>query len=430
MRVGVIGISDKSLANATSFAIFGHDVLVYDDNEEKIKLLKKNIFNIDNKQIKTLLFENKNRISFVDSLGELSKVELIVFTYDIESNENYKTFTNLFLKILDYIRGECVFLFKNKMPVGTSEKFEKYLRDVNNQKIHIAYQMENLLTNDILSQIISPTFLVVGTSSKNAHLTINFLYEYYLKRNIFIYFTSLRCAELMRIAVMDFLLIRNSFLYEINGISQKLKIDGNEFMNCFRKILLTTSTLKSNELGLDGPDFNVINLNAQLPKSMRLKMLDSVIETKNDFVTNIVNDIKNRFEDLSNTNIGIIGLSYYGGVSNVNNAMTINLVNALLPLGTIVYCFDTKAELDFKQNIKSNRRLRYSSTLKTLLKKVDCVVIMNKIEDIENLKEDFIYTNMPRNKVVFDPYNFFKNYNFEKIEYHSTLGKKIITYSD
>jgi len=55
--------------------------------------------------------------------------------------------------------------------------------------------------------------------------------------------------------------------------------------------------------------------------------------------------------------------------------------------------------------------------------------IRNK-EDIENLKEDFIYTNMPRNKVVFDPYNFFKNYNFEKIEYHSTLGKKIITYID
>ena len=36
MRVGVIGISDKSLANAISFAIFGHDVLVYDDNEAKI----------------------------------------------------------------------------------------------------------------------------------------------------------------------------------------------------------------------------------------------------------------------------------------------------------------------------------------------------------------------------------------------------------
>lgn len=430
MRVGVIGISDKSLANATSFAIFGHDVLVYDNNEEKIKLLNKNILDIDNKQVKALLFENKNKINFVSSLSDLSNMEVIAFTSDIENKENYKTFTGLFLKIIDYINGDCVFLFKNKMPIGTSEKFEKYLKDVNNHKIHIAFQMENLLTNDILSEIISPSFLVVGTSSKNAHLTINFLYEYYLKRNIFIYFTSLRCAELMRIAVMDFLLIRNSFLYEINDISQKLNIDGNEFMNCFRKILLTTSTLKSYELGIDGPDFNVDNLNAQLPKSMRLKMLDSVIDIKNDFVTSIVNNIKKRFKDLSIINIGIIGLSYYGGVNNTNNAMTINLVNTLLPLVATIYCFDPKAELDFKQNIKSNRKLRYSLSLKALLRKVDCVVVMNKIEDIENIKEDFLYTNMPRDKVIFDPYNFFINYNFEKIEYFSNLGKKIITYSD
>ena len=430
MRVGVIGISDKSLANATSFAIFGHDVLVYDDNEEKIKLLNKNVFDIDNRQMKALLFENKNKINFVSSLGDLSNMEVIVFTNDIENKENYRKFTGLFLKIVDYIIGDCVFLFKNKMPIGTSEKFEKYLKDINNHKINIAFQMENLLTNDILSEIISPTFLVVGTSSKNAHLTINFLYEYYLKRNIFIYFTSLRCAELMRIVFMDFLLIRNSFLYEINDISQKLNVDGNEFMNCFKKILLTTSTLKSNELGLDGPNFNVNNLNAQLPKSMQLKMLNSVIDVKNNFITSIVNNIKKRFKDLSNINIGIIGLSYYGGVNKVNNAMTVNLVDNLLSLGATIYCFDPKAEQDFKQNIKSNRKLRYSSSLKALLRKVDCVVIMNQIEDIENMKEDFIYTNMPRTKVLFDPYNFFINYNFEKIEYYSNLGKKIITYSD
>lgn len=430
MRVGVIGVSDKSLANATSFAIFGHDVLIYDENEEKIRLLSKNIFNIDNKQIKALLFENKNKIHFVSSLANLSDMEVIVFTGDIDNKDNYKTFIGLFLKITDYINADCVFLFKNKMPIGTSEKLEKYLKDVNNHRINIAFQMENLLTNDILSEIISPSFLVVGTSSKSAHLTINFLYEYYLQRNIFIYFTSLRCAELMRVAVMDFLLIRNSFLYEINDISQKLNIDGNEFMNCFRKILLTTSTLKSYELGIDGPNFNVNNLNAQLPKSMRLKMLDSVEDVKNDFVMSIVNNIKNRFKTFSNINIGIIGLSYYGGVSNTNNALTINLVNILLSLGTIVYCFDPKVESDFKQNIKSSRKLRYSLSLKALLKKVDCVVIMNKIEDIENIKEDFIYTNMPRDKVIFDPYNFFISYNFEKIEYYSNLGKKVITYSD
>ena len=85
MRVGVIGISDKSLANATSFAIFGHDVLVYDNNEEKIKLLNKNILDIDNKQVKALLFENKNKINFVSSLSNLSNMEVIVFTSDIEN---------------------------------------------------------------------------------------------------------------------------------------------------------------------------------------------------------------------------------------------------------------------------------------------------------------------------------------------------------
>ena len=83
MRVGVIGISDKSLANATSFAIFGHDVLVYDNNEEKIKLLNKNILDIDNKQVKALLFENKNKINFVSSLSNLSNMEVIFFNSDI-----------------------------------------------------------------------------------------------------------------------------------------------------------------------------------------------------------------------------------------------------------------------------------------------------------------------------------------------------------
>ena len=95
MRVGVIGISDKSLANATSFAIFGHDVLVYDDNEEKIKLLNKNVFDIDNRQIKALLFENKNKINFVSSLGDLSNMEVIVFTKDIENKENYRKFKTI-----------------------------------------------------------------------------------------------------------------------------------------------------------------------------------------------------------------------------------------------------------------------------------------------------------------------------------------------
>lgn len=430
MRVGVIGLNEVSLANIAVLANFGHTLIGYDYNESTIDLLNKGLFNINNKQIKELLYSNKKYIKYTSHASDLANVEVLMFLDDIIDKNSYDEFIKDIVNISSFIAQNCVFLFKNKMPIGTSNKIEKFFTKINNRNIHIAYQAEISFPKTILENIVSPTCLVIGTSSKDAHIIINFLYENYLKRNIFIYFTSLKSAEFVNIALRQYLVLKNSYLYEINNICQKLSINENEFIDYFNKLLENDKYLNSN-LGIDGPSFNVDLINQQLPKMAKSKIGNYSKEIKNDFINNLVNNVKSRFNNVTtNLCVGVIGLSNAENNYDATESIATSLANRLLNNNFIVYCYDDKACSSFKEQMISNYKLRYVLTLKKLLRKVDCIIVLKPLKEVLNLDEKTIVTNMPRTKVIFDPYNIMYDKFFVEVEYYSSFGLKANVYED
>ena len=95
-----------------------------------------------------------------------------------------------------------------------------------------------------------------------------------------------------------------------------------------------------------------------------------------------------------------------------------------------MYCYDDKACSSFKEQMISNYKLRYVLTLKKLLRKVDCIIVLKPLKEVLNLDEKTIVTNMPRTKVIFDPYNIMYDKFFVEVEYYSSFGLKANVYED
>ncbi|MCK4648573.1 UDP-glucose/GDP-mannose dehydrogenase family protein [bacterium] len=391
MNITVIGSGYVGLVTGTCFADLGNKVVCADNDEEKIKLLKKGIIPIYEPGLEKLVKRNvkEKRLSFTTTIEKGIKKAKVIFiavgTPPKKGGEaDLSSVEAVSKKIARNIKSYKVIVEKSTVPVETGE-WVKHTIKINNRKkvpFDVVSNPEFLREGSAIHDFMNPDRIVLGVESKRAEKIMTELYKPF-KAPIII--TDIKSAEIIKHASNAFLATKISFINAVANLCERTGADvlqvaegmgydkriGRTFLNagigfggfCFPKDLAAFRHI-AQKLGYD---FNL------------LKEVERINEAQKKL---LLKKIKKSLWNLNHKTIGILGLSFKPDTDDLRYAPSLDIIKALQKEGARIKAFDPAAMEKAKKVLK---KVQFCEDPYQVAKGSDCLVILTEWNEFKEL---------------------------------------------
>lgn len=221
MIIGFFGLSHLGLVSAVAYASRGHTVIGYDANPNVILELSGEAWSIQEPGLLQTYLDNRNRISFTSDLGDLSIVDVIYFSQDVQTDpsgvSDLSDTENAINIAIETFSDNVVLVVLSQVPPGFTRKYSKIRKN-------FFYQVETLVFGNALARSVSPERIILGSQDVNCRSELlNQMLETFKCPIIWMDFES---AELTKIAINMYL--ANSVTLT-NALSEHSKIIGADW---------------------------------------------------------------------------------------------------------------------------------------------------------------------------------------------------------
>lgn len=420
MNISIIGSGYVGLVTGTCFADLGNRVICVDNDEEKIKLLKKGIMPIYEPGLEELVKRNvkEKRLSFTTSIEEGVKRAKVIFiavgTPPKKGGEANLSYVEAVSKeIARNMKGYKVVVEKSTVPVETGE-WVKHTIKINNRKkvpFDVVSNPEFLREGSAIPDFMNPDRIVLGVESKRAEKIMTELYKP-LKAPIII--TDIKSAEIIKHASNAFLATKISFINAVANLCEKTGADilqvaegmgydkriGRAFLNagigfggfCFPKDLAAFRHI-AQKLGYD---FNL------------LKEVERINEAQKRL---ILEKIEKALWNLNHKTIGILGLSFKPNTDDLRYAPSLDIIKALQREGARIKAFDPAA---MKKAAKILKKIEFCPDAYEVAKGSDCLVILTEWNEFKELDLKKI-KRLLKTPVIIDGRNIYEPKEMKKL---------------
>lgn len=420
MKIVVVGTGYVGLVTGTCFAETGVTVTCVDIDKEKIKLLQEGKTPLYEPGLEPMMKRNieKGRLSFTTDLEKsLEGSEAIFIAVGTPPGEDGSADLQHVLKVASEIgkniKSYVVVVIKSTVPVGTSEKVRKIIREeLEKRGVDVPFDMasnpEFLKEGSAVEDFLRPERIVIGTDNERAAEIMSRLYKPFVLNNHPIYYMDIPSAELTKYAANAMLATRISFINEIANLCELLGADINQV----RKGIGSDSRI-GNKFLYPGPGYGgscfpkdvkaLIRTAAE--KGYEMKVI-AAVEKANEYQKNVLfYKIRNHFnKNLEGRTIGIWGLSFKPHTDDIRESPSIYLIEKLLLEGAIVKAYDPAAMEETKKVL--GNRVKYASDQYDAVNKADALVLVTewpefRLPDFKKMAETM------SGKVIFDGRNIY-----------------------
>lgn len=438
MKIAIIGSGYVGLVTGVCLSEIGHHVICVDNNEAKIRKLRKNHIPIYEPGLKELVIKNvkQGRLSFSPSIKEASMKSQVIFiavgTPSKPNGDADLTYVeNVAREIAVNMNSYKLIVEKSTVPAETGKRIERTIRlnvprkyRLPNNKFafdfDVASNPEFLREGSAIHDFMNPDRVVIGVESKRAEELLREIYKP-LKPKMVV--TDINSAELIKHASNSFLATKISFINAISQICSHVGADvlkvaegmgfdqriGRRFLDagigfggsCFPKDVDAFIRLSEKS----GYDFTLLK----------------EVRNINDFQkASFVRLIEDKLWIVKNKTIGILGLAFKPNTDDMRNAPCIDIINMLQHEGGIIRAYDPEATENAKQMFKN---ITYAKDAYQLAKGCDCLLLLTEWEEFKKLDYKKIKKSM-RHAIIFDGRNYLHDINLRDIgfEYYG-LGR-------
>ena len=427
MKITIIGTGHVGLVTGLALAHIGHDITCFDINSKKIDLLKNGKMPFTEQDAEKYLSLNKSRLTFTTDLNiAYQNPDIIVITVQTPEKENgdveLKYLYEACDKMVPYIKRKIPIVIKSTVPIGTNEKVEEYINSKLNNKIKICTvsNPEFLSQGSAIHDTLFASRIIVGSEDEFSLNEIKKMYEPLLKEpyNVPYLEMSRKNAEMVKYVSNSFLALKISFINEIANLSTLLGTNIDEIVKGISLDTRIGDKFLKPGLGYGGSCFQKDTKALLYQSNNNLKTIESAIKINNNQKLIFANKILEKYKDLKNINIAILGVTFKPNIDDITNSPAISNIDFFLDNNANIFVYDILGLKNLKSIYKD--KINYCNSIEECIKDKDIAIIFTELESIVNFDIEN-YSKLMKTPIVYDGRNCYKitdvaNYD---IDYYS-----------
>ena len=436
MRIAVVGSGYVGLVTGACFADLGHEVVLVDNDEQKLQALRAGEVPIHEKFLPELLARHRgHRIKFSGDLQAATRDSQAIFiavgTPPTESGDADMSYVeSVAREISGAVDDYKVVVEKSTVPVYTNEWIRTIIlrNGAHPDHFDIASNPEFLREGTAVTDFLYPDRIVVGVENERAAQVMRQIYDpltsgwYYGRGDAIprpdramsptevpprLIVTSAKSAELIKHASNAFLAMKISFINAVASICENVGADvqqvcdgigadsriGPRFLNpgigyggsCFPKDLLAFRAVAKE----GGYDF---------------RLLEEVIRINEEQRRRFLKKVRSVLWTLRGKRLGVLGLAFKGGTDDIRESPALLLVEELLREGCRVCAYDPAAMDRAKEVLPDAVELAPDAY--HAAKGADAILILTEWEEFSSLDLDRLRA-LVRYPIVIDGRNLY-----------------------
>jgi len=414
MRIAVVGTGYVGLVAGACFAESGNDVVCVDNNQTKVRLLRRGKIPIYEPGLEELVHRNRaeKRLTFTTTLAKAVRDSSVIFIavgtpQGEDGSADLKYVLEVARQIARAMNGYKVIVDKSTVPVGTSERVREVVRRETTHPFSVVSNPEFLKQGAAIDDFLKPDRVVIGAEDPRAQELMLELYEPFTRTGAPIMMMDCASAELAKYAANAMLATRISFMNEVANVCELVGADVDHVRRAIGADRRIGNSFLFPGVGYGGScfpkDVQAMKRFAA-EKDYAFRILDAVEEVNTFQKTKLAAQMKKHFGSLKGKTIGLWGLAFKPRTDDMREAPAIPLVEALLSAGASVQAFDPEAMRIAKGIFGS--KITYASNAYDAVKGADALAIVTEWNEFR--RPDFArIRSLMRSPVVFDGRNLF-----------------------
>jgi UDPglucose 6-dehydrogenase len=432
MHIAIVGSGYVGLVAGACFADMGHQVILVDNDQQKLAALKNGQVPIHEKFLPELLQRHRQgSLSFSDDLRAAVQSSEAVFiavgTPPTEQGHADLSYVESVARIIpSAINGYKVVVEKSTVPVYTSEWIRKIIlrNAAAPDSFDVASNPEFLREGTAVTDFLYPDRIVVGADSDRCASVLRAIYapltdgSYYRRSEAIprpdqaqipppLIITSTKSAELIKHACNAFLAMKISFINAVASVCESVGANvqqvcqgvgtdsriGPRFLNpgigyggsCFPKDLMAFRAV-ARECGYE------------------FRLLDEVMRINEDQRHRFLRKVHNALWTLRGKRLGVLGLAFKGGTDDIRESPAILLVQTLLQEGCQIAAYDPAAQQRAREVLNST--VKYASDAYEAARGADALLILTEWDEFASLDLDRLHQQL-KYPIVIDGRNLY-----------------------
>jgi len=343
-KICIVGTGYVGMATAIGLAELGCDVVGYDVLRDRIAGLRAGVTPYTESGLTEALHKHlaEYRIAFVDDFATAAAgARFVVLTVGTPASEDGSADLRGLDAAVEAILAaglpkSTIVVVRSTVPVGTSDTVAKRLRG----RHIVLYHPEFLREGSAVHDFMHPDRIVIGGNDHVAAIAYARLFEN-LGRPIVI--TGLREAELIKGWSNAFLALKISFANEVANFCQTASASADDVLRGVGYDQRIGSLFLNPGIGFGGPCFE------KDVKSLRhvageygagRTLLSAILEVNERQPKVIATALEAELGSLAGRTIGIWGLAFKAGTSDVRDSLALRIIADLASRGAVLQAYD------------------------------------------------------------------------------------------
>lgn len=400
-KISVIGSGYVGLVVGTCLADFGLDVIIMDNNEEKIQKLKDGIIPIYEPGLEEMVKKNiyYKRLFFTNSMEYAVKNSEVIFIAvgtppKEDGSADLKYVMDVAEQIGQFINGYKVIVDKSTVPIGTGQKVKKIVNDClrrqnKDYEFDVVSNPEFLREGSAVQDFTHPDRVVIGCESEKAEKIMKSVYRVlYLNETPFID-TNIETAEMIKYACNAFLATKITFINEIANLCEKVNANVQDVAKAMGKDGRISPKFLHAGPGYGGSCFpKDTKALASIAREYDEKMsvIETVIEANEKQKLRMVDKIENALGSVQGKTIAILGITFKPKTDDMREAPSLIICNELVRKGARLQIFDPQGEKEGKWRFKKIKNdIVFCNNEYSAVKESDAAVIITEWHQFRNM---------------------------------------------
>jgi UDPglucose 6-dehydrogenase len=434
MHIAVVGSGYVGLVAGACFADLGHEVILVDNDEQKLAALKAGQVPIHENFLPELL--GRHRGSRLEFSGDLQKavraseaIFIAVGTPPTEQGEADLSYVESVARsISGAINGYKVVIEKSTVPVYTSDWIRKIIlrNAAPPDSFDVASNPEFLREGSAVTDFLYPDRIVVGADSERCASLLREIYaplsdgSYYQRPDAIpkpdraripppLIVTSAKSAELIKHASNAFLAMKISFINAVASICESVGANVQQVVQGIGSDSRIGPRFLNPGIGYGGScfpkDLSAFRAVAR-ECGYEFRLLDEVMRINEEQRHRFLRKVRSALWTLRGKRIGILGLAFKGGTDDIRESPAVLLAQSLLQEGCQIAAYDPAAMGRAREILNSN--VDFVNSAYEAAAGADALLILTEWEefsglDLERLYKELKYPIVIDGRNLYDP---------------------------